>query len=184
MTGFLDSMPPLLRRLVLVLCGAAFVLVVFVWAPIWAAEFNQARDWPRWTPPGGRVLGVALFLGGLGLVLYCSRLFARRGRGTPIPIDPPRQLVLAGIYRWTRNPMYIGQVGILLGYFLYFGEIMLLVHALIWALLVHGFVVYVEEPGLRRRFGDAYLDYTRRVPRWLGLPRTPPHRSSTAQEER
>ena len=116
-------------------------------------------------------MGMSMFFGGLALFVYCSRLFARIGRGTPIPFDPPRKLVISGLYRFTRNPIYVAQVAILLSYFLYFGQLALLGHAVAWALLVQGWVVRVEEPGLRQRFGAAYVTYTQEVPRWIGIPR-------------
>lgn len=168
MRQFLESLPPVLRHVVVALWGASFILVGFVLAPSWAADFNHEHDWLRWRSPAGRGIGVALVLGGIALSVYCSRLFQRLGKGTPVPIDPPRELVVAGLYRFTRNPIYVAQVAVLLGYFFYSGEIALLAYAGFWALLVQAFVVWVEEPDLGRRFGEAYLQYTRDVPRWLG----------------
>ena len=92
---------------------------------------------------------------GLGAAGYCSRLFARIGKGTPFPIAPPKELVVLGLYRFTRNPIYVAQVAILLSYFCYSGELALLLYSAVWALLVQGFIVWVEEPGLRNRFGEA-----------------------------
>ena len=113
-------------------------------------------------------MGVVLFLAALGLVLYCSQLFARIGKGTPVPIAPPRELVVSGLYRFSRNPIYVAQVAILLSYFCYSGELTLLLYSGAWALLVQTFIVRIEEPGLRKRFGDAYVRYTHEIPRWLG----------------
>lgn len=169
MARFLESLHPVVRRVVLALWGATFFLVIFVLLPLWAADLNNEYGWPHWRTPAVRSMGIGLFLGGLGLLLYCSRLFLRVGKGTPIPVDPPRELVISGLYRFTRNPIYVAQVAILVSYFLYSGEVALLAYAAVWALLVQGFVVRVEEPGLRRRFGEAYLAYTRDVPRWVGV---------------
>jgi protein-S-isoprenylcysteine O-methyltransferase Ste14 len=169
MTVFLESLPPPARRIVVATWVVAFIIVIFGLVPGWVADVNEELGWPRWRTAIGQVIGVALFLAGSGVVLYCSRLFARIGKGTPVPIAPPRELVVSGLYRVTRNPIYVAQVAILLSYFCYSGELALLVYAGVWVLLLQGFIVWVEEPGLRDRFGEAYVEYTRAVPRWLGI---------------
>ena len=137
------------------------VMVLIYWLTDW---------WPRWNTTAGQVMGATLFLMSLALVIYCSRLFAVIGRGTPVPIAPPSELVVSGLYRFTRNPIYVAQVAIMLSYFLYFGELGLLLYTGIWLLLVQGFIVCVEEPDLRKRFGTPYIEYTRDVPRWVSIP--------------
>jgi protein-S-isoprenylcysteine O-methyltransferase Ste14 len=168
MAALLDALPPVLRRTVTALWAVVFLGGIFVLLPFDVAGLNDELGWPRWQNPIVRVIGAALFVGALGLSLYCSRLFARIGKGTPIPFDPPKELVVSGLYRFTRNPIYVAQVSILLSYFLYFGHAALLAYAAAWALLVRGWVVWVEEPGLRKRFGAAYAAYTQEVPRWIG----------------
>jgi protein-S-isoprenylcysteine O-methyltransferase Ste14 len=163
-------LPPLARRVFVAAWGLTFIVVVFGLVPGWAADLNEELGWPRWQSTTGQVAGVTLFVMGLALSLYCSRLFSRIGKGTPIPIAPPTQLVVSGLYRFTRNPIYVAQVSVLLSYFSYSGELALLLYAGVWALFVQGFIVRVEEPGLRQRFGEAYLDYTHEVPRWVGVP--------------
>ena len=123
---------------------------------------------PRWLPP----FGVALLAVGAILALSCVVLFVSRGNGTPAPFDAPREFVAQGPYRWTRNPMYVGGFGMLLGlaFVLRSPAVLLLVAAAV--AVIHLFVVVYEEPTLRRQFGEAYADYTRRVNRWL--PRRPP----------
>ena len=123
---------------------------------------------PSWLPP----VGAALFVVGASLALSCVVLFVSRGRGTPAPFDAPREFVAVGPYRWTRNPMYVGGFGMLLGlaFVLRSPAVLLLVAAA--AAVIHLFVVVYEEPTLRRQFGQAYEEYTRRVNRWL--PRRPP----------
>ncbi len=167
--SFLESLPTGIRRLVTLIFGGTFIAFVFGVFPSSAADLNRELGWPRWQVPAGRVLGVVLFLGSVGLVLYCSRLFSRVGKGTPVPIQPPTELVVIGIYQFSRNPIYIGQVGVLLSYFSYSGELALLLYALTWAAFVQGFIHWLEEPELRRRFGPAYLEYCRAVPRWIAL---------------
>jgi protein-S-isoprenylcysteine O-methyltransferase Ste14 len=147
--------------------GTVFLTTVFVLLPAAALQVSQGHDWPRWQIPGGTVVGTGLIVVSIAVILYCSGLFSRLGRGTPVPIEPPQHLVITGLYRYSRNPMYVAQVAILLGLFLYRGELSLAGHAAIYAGVVQGWVVWREEPELRRRFGEEYLRYAQRVPRWI-----------------
>lgn len=113
------------------------------------------------------LLAAPLFAAGVAVYLWCLRDFAVTGRGTPAPIDPPRRLVVRGLYRYVRNPMYVGVWLVIAGWTVAFGSAALLRYALAVALLFHLVVVLVEEPLLRRRFGPAYDDYCRAVRRWL-----------------
>jgi protein-S-isoprenylcysteine O-methyltransferase Ste14 len=90
-----------------------------------------------------------------------------QGQGTPAPIDPPRQLVAVGFYRYVRNPMYVGILAMIVGHFLWFGYWNLLLYTVLVFLAFHTFVTYYEEPTLKRKFGPTYEDYLRKVPRWI-----------------
>ena len=147
--------------------GTVFLMTVFVLAPAAMMHVNEALGLPRWQIPGGSAVGVGAMLAGIVVALQCSGQFARIGRGTPVPIEPPKRLVIAGLYRYSRNPMYVAQVAVLFGLFLYRGELLLALHAAIWAGAVASWVVWREEPELRRRFGEEYVRYTRQVPRWI-----------------
>jgi protein-S-isoprenylcysteine O-methyltransferase Ste14 len=114
---------------------------------------------------------VPLLLGILGL-LWCVRDFHVAGRGTLAPWSPPRNLVVVGLYRYSRNPMYVSVVLILLGWAACFWSRQLVVYALIVAVLFHLRVVFGEEPWLARTHGAQWEAYRSRVPRWLGAPRT------------
>jgi protein-S-isoprenylcysteine O-methyltransferase Ste14 len=113
------------------------------------------------------LLGLAAI--GIGIVLLgaCIWEFARRGRGTLAPVDPPRELVVQGLYRYVRNPMYLSVTAIVLGEVLLTGSRPLLVYWAIWFVAVNLFVIGYEEPTLRRRFGPAYDRYRGTVGRWL-----------------
>ena len=145
---------------------AVVVATIFIslWAwfiPRWLAGGDLH---PRWT-----VLPVALMAIGGAIMLRCVWDFAWTGRGTPAPFDPPRRLVVAGLYRRVRNPMYLGMFLFLAGEALLLPDItreMLLVLAGA-AVLAHGFVFLYEEPKLRELFGDDYVEYCRNVRRWL-----------------
>lgn len=109
--------------------------------------------------------GICILIGA-AIYLRCAWDFAVEGLGTPAPIDPPKKLVVTGLYRWFRNPMYQGVLLILLGECLWFRDIALSIYTAAFAVLFHIFVVFYEEPILRNRFGASYIDYCRQVPRW------------------
>jgi len=104
---------------------------------------------------------------GLALAIACVLTFAFVGRGTPAPFDPPRALVIAGPYRYVRNPMYIGAGTALFGAALRYGSLALAAYAVVFLLITHLFVLLYEEPHLRGAFGQAYEDYLRTVHRWV-----------------
>lgn len=156
------------RRIAAAAWGVVFVALLFVAGPVEMADLNREQGWPRLESGVARSLGAVLFASGLGVAVYCSGLFARLGRGTPVPFDPPTNLVVSGLYRHSRNPIYVADVMILLGIFLLSGELALLLYALGVGLFLQIFIVALEEPQLRRRFGAPYDEYTQRVPRWLG----------------
>lgn len=108
-------------------------------------------------------------IGGVLFGAWSVVLFGVRGRGTLAPIDPPTTFVAQGPYRITRNPMYVGVTCWLLSLAGFTASRAVLLYALLLPLGFHAFVVLVEEPGLKRRFGAAYAEYLTRVPRWLGF---------------
>jgi len=105
----------------------------------------------------------------MGLVLYFSSAwhFAVTGKGTPAPIDPPKKFVAKGFYRWMRNPMYVGGFFILTGEALLYYFWPLLVYLVVVSVVVNLFVIYYEEPTLKKKFGRTYESYRKRVPRWI-----------------
>lgn len=112
-------------------------------------------------------IGVLPIAVGAAVLFRCIWDFAVAGRGTLAPVDPPTRLVVRGLYRYVRNPMYAGVVSALLGEAWLFASVPLLIHATVTLVVVHLFVVFYEEPTLRRMFGESYEEYTRTVPRWL-----------------
>ncbi|HLO32350.1 MAG TPA: isoprenylcysteine carboxylmethyltransferase family protein [Anaerolineales bacterium] len=113
------------------------------------------------------LLAIPMWLIGGLMVLWCFWDFTFTGRGTPVPMDPPKELVATGLYRYVRNPIYVGVLSIFLGHFLWFGYWALLTYTVAAFIGVHSFVVLYEEPNLKRKFGAAYEDYLKKVPRWL-----------------
>lgn len=118
-----------------------------------------------------QILGMVVAAAGGALALWCILSFATLGRGTPAPFDPPRQLVVRGPYRYVRNPMYIGAALALLGAALVYRSAAIAGYALAFLLVLHAFVLWYEEPTLRRLFGAEYEAYTQTVRRWWPVPR-------------
>jgi protein-S-isoprenylcysteine O-methyltransferase Ste14 len=148
------------------LIGSAIFLVVapgFVagLAPWWISHWQFDRPFVGLTP--------VRFAGGIRLagLLECFGRFALKGIGTPSPVFPTRHLVITGMYRYVRNPMYVAVVAIVLGQALMFGNLALLEYgAAVW-LLFHLFVLIYEEPTLRNTFGAEYDEFCATVPRWI-----------------
>jgi protein-S-isoprenylcysteine O-methyltransferase Ste14 len=115
----------------------------------------------------GRIIAILLFVTGLSVLLWCFRDFVVRGQGTPAPYDPPRKLVVQGLYRFTRNPMYVGIFLALLGETLWRWSPALLLYAAIVAVAFHIRVLVYEEPKLAELFGAEFAEYRARVRRWL-----------------
>lgn len=111
--------------------------------------------------------GVGLIAAGLAMLARTVALFATRGRGTLAPWDPPRRLVVAGVYRHVRNPMISGVIAILAGESLLLGARSVAEWAAIFAAINFIYIPLLEEPMLRERFGADYDAYRRHVPRWL-----------------
>jgi len=113
------------------------------------------------------VLGVIVIAIGAGIYFRCAWEFAVRGLGTPAPIAPTKFLVVSGLHRYVRNPMYIGVALMILGQAMLFRSLRTAVYAAAMLLVAHLFVVFYEEPTLLRQFGESYENYRRCVPRWI-----------------
>jgi protein-S-isoprenylcysteine O-methyltransferase Ste14 len=121
------------------------------------------------TPPPGLLawLGILTLALGAAIYFWCAWEFAVRGLGTPAPIAPTKFLVVGGLHRYVRNPMYIGVLLIILGQAALFHSARLAEYGALCIFLAHLFVISYEEPTLHRQFGESYDEYRRSVPRWL-----------------
>jgi len=170
-----------MRRLFAILGSAIFLVI----APGIVAGYVPWRicRWHLGAPLLGtsafRLVGVLLIVAGLPVLLDSFARFALQGLGTPAPIFPTRHLVVSGLYRYVRNPMYVAVVSLVLGQGLFFGSSRVLEYGFaVWAGF-HLFVLIYEEPTLGKTYGVEYEQFCANVPRWI--PRLRPWRSDREQ---
>jgi protein-S-isoprenylcysteine O-methyltransferase Ste14 len=123
-----------------------------------------------------RFVGAGLILAGVAGLVDSYARFALQGLGTPAPIAPPQHLVITGLYRYVRNPMYVAVVAVILGQAILFGDWRLMTYGGLMWLAFHAFVLTYEEPVLAQKFGAQYEDFRANVPRWI--PRLSPWRTA------
>ncbi len=124
-------------------------------------------------PAGGlvQVVGIALLAVGAAIYAWCVWDFAVTGRGTPAPLDAPKVLVVRGLYRYSRNPMYVGVLTTIVGWAVLYLSPAVVIYGLAVATAFHLVVVLYEERRLAAEFGRQYDEYRARVARWLPVPR-------------
>ena len=132
--------------------------------PLLLFETNEPHS-PAWA------IGLVPLLAGIVLLLWCVREFYVAGRGTLAPWTPPLNLVVTGLYRFSRNPMYVAVLFILIGWATVFRSWPLSIYALAVGVAFHLRVVFGEEPWLAQTFGEEWARYKAQVPRWLALRR-------------
>ena len=151
--------------MLLILKNLLFTLVVpgtvGVYVPLLLSRSRPAAS--------GSAFALAVLLLAIGGSIYgwCVFDFASYGRGTPAPIDAPGKLVQRGLYRYSRNPMYVGVLTVIYGWTVLYGSPAVAVYGIVVALCFYSFVVFFEEPILRKRFGSDYEQYCAEVPRWF-----------------
>ena len=141
--------------------------------PWWLTRWRPGAAFAHWLPV--RLLGVLLLLAGSALLVHAFARFVVEGIGTPAPIAPPTRLVVGGLYRYVRNPMYLAVTAAILGQALVLWRPVLLGYAALATAAMVAFVLGYEQPALADRFGNEYATYRRAVPGWL--PRLTPWRS-------
>jgi protein-S-isoprenylcysteine O-methyltransferase Ste14 len=132
--------------------------------PWWMTRWEVRDPLLHWPPI--RIVGAILVVAGASVLIHAFVRFVVEGAGTPAPIAPTERLVVGGLYRYVRNPMYVGVVATIVGQALLLGQPMLLRYALAVFVLFAAFVRWYEEPFLRSRFGADYEAYRRAVPAW------------------
>jgi protein-S-isoprenylcysteine O-methyltransferase Ste14 len=145
----------------------------------WLLTGWQVREpVPYWAPM--RALGVILLVAGVIVLVRAFVRFVVEGFGTPVPVAAPERLVVGGLYRYVRNPMYVAILAAIVGQALLLGQLGLLLYAAALWLISASFVRWYEEPTLARRFGADYEAYRRAVPAWW--PRLRPWKPSERDE--
>jgi protein-S-isoprenylcysteine O-methyltransferase Ste14 len=147
--------------------SAAFLLlapgVVAGLIPWWLTGWDV--DYDFWLPL--RVAGGALVAVSATILVQAFARFVVEGLGTPAPVAPTERLVIGGLYRYVRNPMYLAVIGAIAGQAVLLGQVELLVYAGALWLVFAAFAHWYEEPTLRRQFGEEYETYRRSVPAWI-----------------
>lgn len=143
----------------------------------WLVTHWETGSVPAWV----RALGALLIAAGLPVLMHAFVRFVTEGRGTPAPVAPTSKLVVGGLYRWVRNPMYVAVGAVIAGQALLLGRPVLGFYLAAFCTAVATFVHGYEEPVLHARFGDEYETYRRAVPAWW--PRARPWRANTTRPE-
>jgi len=143
--------------------------------PYWLTGWQVQTPLPFWAP--ARILGAVLVAMGLIVIVSAFARFVTEGIGTPAPVAPPQRLVIGGLYRYVRNPMYVALLSAVIGQALLLGKPALLVYAAVVFATVYSFVRLYEEPVLAGQFGADYDTYRQAVPGWL--PRLRPWQGSS-----
>ena len=151
-----------LRNLAMIVLFPGTVAIYIPYTLLEPVSWPSVGDWTLF-----HFLGAIAVLLGIGILLSCVWSFARIGRGTLAPFDETRTLVVAGLYRYVRNPMYIGVVIILLGEAMFFWSRPLIAYTLIMFGLFNLLIIGYEEHRLRHKYGDEYRQYCASVGRWL-----------------
>lgn len=146
-----------------------FILLVTFWLffPIIFIYLNDLYQLPKYANIILQIIG-AIFIIVAVLIDLCSfMLFKKFGQGTPVIIEPTKKLVIKGLYKYTRNPIYLGHILIFIGEFLLFGRPFLLVYILLAFISLQFYIIKYEEPEMERKFGQDYFKYKTKVNRWL-----------------
>jgi protein-S-isoprenylcysteine O-methyltransferase Ste14 len=149
-----------LKTILFMLLIPGLLVVVF---PLWL----MATDPALFSFGLFRWLAVPFWAAGAFITIWCAWAFTVRGRGTPSPTDPPKELVVSGLYHYVRNPIYLGVILFLVGHVFWHPSLSILLMPAIVAVCSHLFVILYEEPHLRKTFGAAYEEYCKSVSRWM-----------------
>jgi protein-S-isoprenylcysteine O-methyltransferase Ste14 len=114
-----------------------------------------------------RYLALPLWILGAWIIIRCCIDMIHQGHGTPAHMDPPKQLLITGLYRYVRNPIYLGALLVLVGHILWSGSFLVIAYFLCYAIAFQILILAFEEPVLREKFGAAYEEYLQQVPRWI-----------------
>lgn len=132
--------------------------------PYWLTGWRLGLPLRSWLP--ARIAGFLLLAAGVAVLVHAFARFVAQGRGTPAPVAPTEELVVTGVYRYVRNPMYLAVLAVIAGQALVLWQGVLLTYAAVVCVSFVAFVKAYEEPTLARQFGEQYAAYRRAVPGW------------------
>lgn len=156
------------KKILKALAGAVIAaLIFFITLPYIFIILGTMLEIPVFFSYTKAIAGIIMITAGITIFFYCSYLFIKEGKGTPAPFEPTNKLVKNRIYKYTRNPMYIGYMLIITGQFFLTGAVILIVYALLIFSFIYWYVIFIEEPKLEKKFGKKYKEYKKKVPRWL-----------------
>lgn len=147
---------------VFLLVGPGFIAGLVPW---WISGWRVHSPFPGFAML--RIAGLVLVVAGSLVLLEAFARFAFEGLGTPAPVLPPQRLVVRGPYRYVRNPMYVAVLAVIMGQALLLGNVSVFLYACAAWLAMHAFVLFYEEPKLRKSFGEEYTDFCKHIPRWV-----------------
>ena len=156
-----------MRKALILLLGVTIITLFLFIVPVLLIIVNVTYNFPIISNSFLKSLGFVFCIFGLSATFVTIHFHFLTGRVTPVAIETPKKLIKRGFYGFSRNPMYIAILLTFLGGFLVFGHLLLLIYFFFAAVSVHLFVVYKEEPELKKLFGKEYEEYIGKVPRWL-----------------
>ncbi|MBT4647401.1 isoprenylcysteine carboxylmethyltransferase family protein [archaeon] len=146
---------------------ASFVFFFWIFIPRVLMNFNSILGFIVFSSQLIKIIGYIVLVLAFSIIFHMTYLFVKYGKGTPSITEPTKKLVRRGIYKKTRNPMYISNTLVILGIFFLNGHLLLLGYAIIFFISMHLFLVYVEEPELKKKFGKPYEKFLEKIPRWI-----------------
>jgi|SRR5687767_4307186 len=160
---FMPMLSLLLRNLLFTILQPGIVVVLLPYLLLRGGDRNFFPDlWSPW-----HYVGAFVMILGFGILLRCILRFATEGKGTLSPLDPTKKLVVRGLYRYSRNPMYVGAMLALVGEAVFWQSLVLAIYAGVVFVAFNLFIIFHEEPRLKRDFGNEYELYSQKVRRWL-----------------
>lgn len=151
-----------------IVSATIFWPIVFILNPTIFLKINQYLGWPSFKNSIISSIGAIMIIIGILLIYKTTINFIKLGNGSPSPFAPTKKLVRCDIYDYSRNPMYIGYLILLLGEFLFTGQYILLFYTFLFFICINAFLIFYEEPELTKKFGPEYMEYCDKTPRWIG----------------
>ena len=156
-----------MRQVKSFILGTLIAFLVWMVMPALLIFWNNQLGLPVYGNSVIRILGGVIFMVGLISTLLIVNEHFKTGRVTPVAVEKPLKFIATGLYRYSRNPMYLTILLTFFGGWLFFGHLLLLIYVLLAIPAVNLIVIYKEEPELKKIFGKEYVEYLKRVPRWL-----------------